>query len=309
MNTNAFNQLKTNRKSNFDKLSAELDKASGKIDYKNEDDRMWYPAVDKVGNGYAVIRFLPAAEGEDIPFVRLFEHGFQGPGGSWYIEKSLTTLGRQDPVSEYNTKLWNTGLESDKDKARKQKRRLHYISNIYIVADPANPENEGTVRLFKYGKKIFDKLYEANNPTHPDEVKLDPFDLWEGANLKIKIRQVEGYRNYDSSSFEAPAPLFSDDKKLEEVWKKEYPLQGFIDPKDFKSYEELQAKFYRVMGLAPIGTTSKEDVLNVMESKGTRILKPKEVEELASVLPEAEEDSDDLNYFAKLAEDEESLIT
>jgi len=307
--TNAFNQLKTNRKSNFDKLSAELDKASGKIDYKNEDDRMWYPAVDKVGNGYAVIRFLPAAEGEDIPFVRLFEHGFQGPGGSWYIEKSLTTLGRQDPVSEYNTKLWNTGLESDKDKARKQKRRLHYISNIYIVADPANPENEGTVRLFKYGKKIFDKLYEANNPTHPDEVKLDPFDLWEGANLKIKIRQVEGYRNYDSSSFEAPAPLFSDDKKLEEVWKKEYPLQGFIDPKDFKSYEELQAKFYRVMGLAPIGTTSKEDVLNVMESKGTRILKPKEVEELASVLPEAEEDSDDLNYFAKLAEDEESLIT
>jgi hypothetical protein len=307
--TNAFNQLKTNRKSNFDKLSAELDKASGKIDYKNEDDRMWYPAVDKVGNGYAVIRFLPAAEGEDIPFVRLFEHGFQGPGGSWYIEKSLTTLGRQDPVSEYNTKLWNTGLESDKDKARKQKRRLHYISNIYIVADPANPENEGTVRLFKYGKKIFDKLYEANNPTHPDEVKLDPFDLWEGANLKIKIRQVEGYRNYDSSSFEAPAPLFSDDKKLEEVWKKEYPLQGFIDPKDFKSYEELQAKFYRVMGLAPIGITSKEDVLNVMESKGTRILKPKEVEELASVLPEAEEDSDDLNYFAKLAEDEESLIT
>ena len=305
--TNAFNQLKTNRKSNFDKLSAELDKASGKIDYKNEDDRMWYPAVDKVGNGYAVIRFLPAAEGEDIPFVRLFEHGFQGPGGSWYIEKSLTTLGRQDPVSEYNTKLWNTGLESDKDKARKQKRRLHYISNIYIVADPANPENEGTVRLFKYGKKIFDKLYEANNPTHPDEVKLDPFDLWEGANLKIKIRQVEGYRNYDSSSFEAPAPLFSDDKKLEEVWKKEYPLQGFIDPKDFKSYEELQAKFYRVMGLGQDHVTTI--VVEAAAPKGTRILKPKEVEELASILPEAEEDSDDLNYFAKLAEDEESLIT
>ena len=300
---NTFANLKQNRKSNFDKLSEELAKASGKTEYKNDDDRFWYPAVDKVGNGYAVVRFLPAPEGEDVPFVRLFEHGFQGPTGSWYIEKSLTTLGQQDPVSEYNTKLWNTGLESDKDKARKQKRRLHFISNIYVITDSANPENEGKVKLFKYGKKIFDKLYEANNPTHPDEVKLDPFDLWEGANLKIKIRNVEGYRNYDSSSFEAASPLFDNDKKMEDVWKQESSLQEFINKKNFKTYEELQAKFLRVLGLGQAGI--EQSVMPTAAAVAVKAVAPKKAPELVA---EVEGDDDDLALFKSLAEEDEGLI-
>ena len=300
---NTFANLKQNRKSNFDKLSEELAKASGKTEYKNDDDRFWYPAVDKVGNGYAVVRFLPAPEGEDVPFVRLFEHGFQGPTGSWYIEKSLTTLGQQDPVSEYNTKLWNTGLESDKDKARKQKRRLHFISNIYVITDSANPENEGKVKLFKYGKKIFDKLYEANNPTHPDEVKLDPFDLWEGANLKIKIRNVEGYRNYDSSSFEAASPLFDNDKKMEDVWKQESSLQEFINKKNFKTYEELQAKFHRVLGLGQVGI--EQSVMPTTAAVAVKAVAPKKAPELVA---EVEGDDDDLALFKSLAEEDEGLI-
>lgn len=300
---NTFANLKQNRKSNFDKLSEELAKASGKTEYKNDDDRFWYPAVDKVGNGYAVVRFLPAPEGEDVPFVRLFEHGFQGPTGSWYIEKSLTTLGQQDPVSEYNTKLWNTGLESDKDKARKQKRRLHFISNIYVITDSANPENEGKVKLFKYGKKIFDKLYEANNPTHPDEVKLDPFDLWEGANLKIKIRNVEGYRNYDSSSFEAASPLFDNDKKMEDVWKQESSLQEFINKKNFKTYEELQAKFHRVLGLGQAGI--EQSVMPTAAAVAVKAVAPKKAPELVA---EVEGDDDDLALFKSLAEEDEGLI-
>jgi hypothetical protein len=300
---NTFANLKQNRKSSFDKLSEELAKASGKTEYKNDDDRFWYPAVDKVGNGYAVVRFLPAPEGEDVPFVRLFEHGFQGPTGSWYIEKSLTTLGQQDPVSEYNTKLWNTGLESDKDKARKQKRRLHFISNIYVITDSANPENEGKVKLFKYGKKIFDKLYEANNPTHPDEVKLDPFDLWEGANLKIKIRNVEGYRNYDSSSFEAASPLFDNDKKMEDVWKQESSLQEFINKKNFKTYEELQAKFHRVLGLGQAGI--EQSVMPTAAAVAVKAVAPKKAPELVA---EVEGDDDDLALFKSLAEEDEGLI-
>ena len=306
MSNTSFAQLKKNRKSNFNKLSEELAKAAGgKVDYKKDDDRIWYPAVDKVGNGYAVIRFLPAPAGEDIPFVRVFDHGFQGPSGSWYIEHSLTTLGLPDPVSEYNSKLWNTGLESDKDTARKQKRKLSYYSNIYVIKDSANPENEGKVFLFRYGKKIFDKLFEANNPKFEDENAIDPFDLWEGANFKLKIRNVEGYRNYDASSFEAPSKLFADDGKLEEVWKQAHKLQPFVDSKEFKSYDELKSKLHRVLGLGNDSRTNDElldEAGFTLPTKKVKAAAPKKEPEIEAEV-ESEID-DDLSFFKSIADDE-----
>ena len=236
-----FAALKRERTTSFDKLTKEVEKlSSNNQQNRNEDDRYWKPETDKAGNGYAVIRFLPAPQGEDVPFVRIWNHGFQGPGG-WYIENSLTTIGQQDPVGEHNSKLWNSGNESDKDIVRKQKRRLTYISNIYVVSDPSNPQNEGKVFLYKYGKKIFDKINEQMNPTFQDETAVNPFDLWEGANFKMKIRQVEGYRNYDKSDFAPTSPLGGfDDAKLEEIWKSQHSLKEFTDPANFKSYEQLE---------------------------------------------------------------------
>ena len=247
-----FASLKKNRSSQLEALSNELSKLNTKSTSQSADDRFWYPAVDKAGNGYAVIRFLPAAEGEDVPFIRVWDHGFKGPSGKWYIENSLTTIGEKDPVAEYNSKLWNATDDDNspqRRQARAQKRRLTYISNIIVLKDPANPENEGKVFLFKYGKKIFDKLQEVMNPQFPDEKPLNPFDLWEGANFQIKIRNVEGYRNYDKSAFSEPGALLDDDAKLEKIWKKEHKLQPFLDKANFKTYDELKRKLNDVLGL------------------------------------------------------------
>jgi hypothetical protein len=243
-----FKALKASSgKKSLESLTSELNKITEGGAKSGADDRFWTATVDKAGNGYAVIRFLPAPENEDVPFVRMFDHGFQGPGG-WYIENSLTTIGKNDPVSEYNSKLWNSGIEANKDIVRKQKRRLHFISNIYVVSDSGNPSNEGKVFLFKYGKKIFDKLKEAMEPQFADEEAINPFDLWAGANFKLKIRQVEGYRNYDKSEFDKTGPLLDDDKDLEKVWKGEHSLQAFLASSNFKSYDELQARLAKVLG-------------------------------------------------------------
>ena len=247
----SFADLKRSSSSNFDKLTKELSKLNSNNSDRNDNSNIWKPATDKAGNGYAVIRFLPAPDGEDIPFVRIWDHGFQGPGG-WYIEKSLTTLGKDDPVTEYNSTLWNTGLDSDKEIARKQKRRLSYYSNIYVVKDPANPENEGKVFLYKYGKKIFDKLSDLMNPSFEDEKPVNPFDLWSGANFKLKIRKVEGYPNYDKSEFDSAGPLSDNDEELERIYKQEYSLTELIDPKHFKSYDELKAKLLSDVILRPV---------------------------------------------------------
>lgn len=314
-----FSSLKKNRKSNFDKLTQEMEKASGRSNFQKEkDERLWYPAVDKAGNGAALIRFLPAPEGEDIPFVRMFTHSFQGPTGSWYIENCLSTIGKDDPVSEYNTKLWNSGIESDKDTARKQKRKLSFYSNIYVIKDPANPENEGKVFLFKFGKKIWDKLTRAANPPKEEDDEdlmdenetkepFDPFDLWEGANFRIKIRNVAGYRNYDESKFLKPSPLFDDEKKMEEVWKQGHSLQEFIKPEKFKPYAELKAKLNRVLGLnEDIGGIEnqlggKEGDLGWKEKKAA---KPKE-----EAAPDLEGDEIDLDFLKEITDDEEELIS
>ena len=250
--TTSFSAMKKSRQSSLEALTKELSKLNTQQG-PDDDNRFWKPTVDKAGNGMATIRFLPPPTGEDMPFVRVFEHGFKGPTGLWYIENSLTTLGKQDPVSEYNSQLWNSTSDDAspaRKQAREQKRRLNFVSNILVVKDSANPSAEGKVFLYKYGKKIFDKINEAMNPQFDDEKPMNPFDFWEGANFKLKIRQVEGYRNYDKSEFESPAPISEDDDYLEKLWKQQHSLQEFLDPKNFKSYDELKAKLARVLDLA-----------------------------------------------------------
>ncbi len=281
------------KNSSLGKLARALETTT-KNSGSKEDERLWQPEVDSAGNGYAVIRFLdaPAVDGEDaMPWVQVFSHGFQGPGG-WYIENSLTTLGQKDPVSEYNTQLWNSGIEANKEIARKQKRRLTYISNVLVIKDTANPANEGKVFLYKYGKKIFDKIKEKIEPQFEDEKAVNPFSFWEGANFKLKIRKVEGYRNYDKSEFDTPSPLFEgDDEKIEKVWKAEYSLKEFLDPKHFKSYDELKSKLDRVLGLDGVAAArvkaKAEDLELADEDVGVA----------------ATDDDDSMAFFGKLAED------
>ena len=300
----SFADLKRNSSSNFDKLNKELSKLNSSNQNNNADDRIWKCATDKAGNGYAVIRFLPAPEGEDYPFVRIWDHGFQGPGG-WYIEKSLTTLGENDPVGEYNSKLWNSGLESDKELARKQKRRLSYYSNIYVVKDPANPANEGKVFIYKFGKKIFDKIQDLMAPQFEDEQPVNPFDFWNGANFKLKVRNVEGYPNYDKSEFDSPGALSNDDDELEAIYKKQYSLQEMLDRKNFKTYDELKAKLDRALGLtaSPASRTTtrvQDDEEPPFETKTREAPSLKETSSPAT----SSDDDDDLDWFKQLAEDD-----
>ena len=293
----SFADLK--KQSKLGSLTAKLVKEVEKMNSSGGqgDDRLWKLDVDKSGNGYAVIRFLPAPDGEDLPFVKLYSHAFQGPGG-WYIENSLTTLGQKDPVSEYNTTLWNNGTDAGKDTARKQKRKLTYVSNIYVVKDPANPENEGKVFLFKYGKKIFDKITAAMQPEFEDEEAIDPFDFWQGANFKLKAKNVAGYRNYDSSEFASVTPLLDDDDAMEALWKKENSLAELVAADQFKSYEVLRARLEAVLR----GSFSRNDEELEDESEGRGTITP-DIKEPVVTAPKAsaDEDDDTLSYFAKLA--------
>ena len=297
----SFAALKKSRSSSLSKLVTETAKINAPSEGSNEDNRFWTPSVDKAGNGYAVIRFLPEPKGEDLPWVRVFSHGFQGPAGKWYIENSLTTFNEKDPVSEYNSTLWNNGTEAGKEQARKQKRRLSYIANIYVVKDPANPENEGTVRLYKFGKKIFDKLNEKMNPEIEDETATNPFDFWEGADLKLKIRNVEGYRNYDKSEFAEVSPLLDgDDAKLETVYDSMFSLQDFLDRKHFKTYAELQAKLDMVLGLAGATATAP----SVMSAEENVVEMPVQKEASAPKIESSDSDDENLSFFEKLAEED-----
>jgi hypothetical protein len=292
-----FETLKSSS-SNFDKLTKALESNLNPEDQTNknkyQDDRFWKPELDKTGNGYAVIRFLPAVEGEELPWQRVWSHAFQDKGG-WYIENSLTTLNHKDPVSEENTRLWNTGVDSDKEIARKRKRKLSYYANILIVSDPKHPENEGQVKLFKFGKKIFDKITEAMQPAFEDEAAINPFDFWKGANFKLKIRKVDGYWNYDKSEFETPTVVANDDNAIKEIWAKQYALKPFLAPDNFKTYDELKEKLNRVLA----GTRNAETVDKTSlppQSNG----KAKSMNDSV----DASDDDDTMSYFSKLAEDE-----
>ena len=305
-----FSKLKSQSKSSLEKLSQELSKMNQQFD-NGKDDRFWYPNVDKAGNGFAVIRFLPAPGDEPVPFIRMWEHGFKGPTGQWYIEKSLTTLNMNDPVAELNSKLWNMSSDDEspsRKQARAQKRKLNYICNVYVVQDQSNPENNGKVFLFKFGKKLFDKINEAMHPQFSDEQPMNPFDLWAGANFKLKIRNVEGYRNYDKSEFASPSPLFDDDEQMEAVWKREHSLQDFLAPSNFKSYEELQGKLNKVLGLNENGTTAPAAARAAAasrkpadEDEDLPWQAPKQERAAPAPSSSADDDDEDMAFFKKLA--------
>ena len=284
------------KSSSLDKLLNAVKEESAPQDKKSyKDDRLWKPELDKSGNGYAVIRFLPAVEGEDLPWAKIWSHAFQGPTGQWYIENSLTTISHKDPVSEHNTRLWNTGLESDKELARKQKRKLQYFSNIYVVSDAKHPENEGKVFLYRYGKKIFDKVMEAMQPEFEDEKAINPFDFWQGANFKLKVRKVDGFWNYDKSEFDAVSPLLKDDDAIEEIWKRQYPLAEHTAATNFKSYDELKTRLDAVLS----GTVSVGNVTD--ELKDEPFAAPK-VDTKPVEAPSSKDDEEDtMAYFEKLA--------
>ncbi len=309
----SFADLKKKSSSNLQFLQKELEKT---VSNKNVDDRFWKPEVDTSGNGYAVIRFLPAPEGETVPWAKVYSHAFQGPGG-WYIENSLTTLGDKDPVGEVNRRLWNSGSDVDKDTARKQKRKLSYYSNIVVVKDPKHPENEGKVFLYKYGKKIHDKILAAMQPEFQDETPVNVFDLWEGANFKLKIKKVAGFWNYDSSEFDSVAALSSDDSELETIWKSEHSLEAFTARDQFKSYEDLEKRLNLVLGAAPRPSAPSVDSEEYEPVTATGGFNDADVTPQSSfrqqmsapaqspVKKEAVvEDDDALSYFASLAADD-----
>jgi hypothetical protein len=292
----SFSDFKKKSKNSIEQLAKKLEQDVGtKKNFK--DDRFWRPELDKTGSGYAVIRFLPAGANEDIPWAKTYTHAFKGKGG-WYIENCPTAIEQKCPVCEINNELWNSGIESDKNIARDRKRKLSYISNILVISDPANPQNDGKVFLFKYGKKIFDKIQEAMKPDFQDEKPVNPFDLWGGSNFRMKIRNVAGYTNYDKSEFDSPSALFdSDDKKLEALWNKLYPLKEFTDPSNFKSYDELKKKVNTVLG-SNIRDTSTDD--STVEDDIEEPISPKPSSKKKSS-PEPDDDMDAMSYLEKLA--------
>lgn len=296
-----FAELKRKSQTNFDFLQKELQKSTNA---KNSgDERLWKPALDATGNGYAVVRFLPAPEGETLPWAKLYNHAFQGPGG-WFIENSLTTLGQQDPVSAANNKLWNSGVESDKEIARIRKRKLSYYSNIYVVKDSANPDNEGKVFLYKYGKKIHDKVLAAMQPEFDDETPVNPFDLWEGANFKLKIRTIGGYWNYDASEFASPTALSTNDDEMEALWKQAHSLEAFTAPSEFKSYEALEQRMNAVLGVSrPVQQAQYEEEADPIPTSGG-FNDPSIMAAPAPSVPATDSADDDaLSYFQRLAEE------
>jgi hypothetical protein len=303
----SFSALKQNRANDIANLVSAAESIGGGGNQEKKsyaDERFWKPTVDKAGNGYAVLRFLPAPAGEDLPWVRYWDHGFKGPTGLWYIENSLTSIGQPDPVGEMNSVLWNSGRDEDKAIARDRKRRLHYVTNVMVVSDPSNPANEGKVFLYKFGKKIFDKIMDLMQPQFQDENPVNPFDFWEGADFKLKIRQVEGYRNYDKSEFASPAALHDgDDTKLEGVYNTLYSLQEFLDPKNYKSYAELKAKLARVLGEdgTPMSTAESVSLDETAPIPSFPERDQPSIQERASSDNNGEED-DTMSYFAKLAQ-------
>ena len=288
----SFKDLK--KQSSLGSLTQKLVKEVEKMNTASggADERLWKPELDKTGNGYAVIRFLPSPEGEEIPWAKMYSHAFQGPGG-WYIENSLTTTGGKDPVSEHNRELWNSGNEADKDVVRRQKRKLSYYANIYVVKDPTNPANEGKVFLYKFGKKIFDKVMEAMQPEFEDETPINPFDFWQGANFKLKIVKKDGFWNYDKSEFDKVVPLIDDDDALEAIWKKQYSLSAITAPDQFKSYEDLERRLKTVLGQKPVQAPRLDEEV-VTESE--------EPVAVAAPVSSSNEEDEALSYFQKLAD-------
>jgi len=304
--TLSFADLKKNRAASINSLNEELGKFQKKT-YTDNSDKYWQLTVDKAGNGSATIRFLPSPEGESKPVIRFWEHSFEGPKkgdekGQWYIEKSLTTLGQDDPVSEYNNKMWETGLKKNQDIVRDRKRKLYYVSNIYVVKDPANPDNDGKVFLYKYGQKIFTRINDLMNPAFDDIEKVNPFDLWEGANFKLRATKVAGYRNYDKSDWDKPSPLLDDDAELERIWKSEESLEKVIDPSEFKTYAQLKARLDKVLRI------NTSDDLEAQKTAKPKMDKLNSDDNPPWTDPDGshqDEDGDDDNFFKRFEDGDE----
>jgi len=302
----SFADLKRNR-TDLSKLVAQAQETSGTQTTRQSDDtRFWQPTRDKAGNGYAVIRFLPGDAEAATPWVRYWDHAFKGPTGQWYIEKSLTSIGQQDPLSELNSKMWNSGVEADKAIVRQRKRNLRYIANVLIVSDPSAPENEGQVKLYRFGKKIFDKIMDSMQPQFPDEAPVNPFDMWEGADFTVKIRKVEGYPNYDASSFKAPAAVSADESYLEDLYNKQYDLSEWVDPKNYKTYDELKSRLAMVLGEQAPRTMKQEASLELDDEipdfpSSSAPTAPSAPEPAITTAESTMNDDDTMNYFAKLA--------
>ena len=302
----SFADLKRNR-TDLSKLVAQAQETSGatQTQRQSDDPRFWMPTRDKAGNGYAVIRFLPGDAAAATPWIRYWDHAFKGPTGQWYIEKSLTSIGQQDPLSELNSKMWNSGVESDKTIVRQRKRNLRYVANVLIVSDPSAPENEGQVKLYRFGKKIFDKIMDSMQPQFPDEKPVNPFDMWEGADFTVKIRKVEGYPNYDASSFKAPAAVPGSDQELEEMYNKQHILNEWVDPKNYKTYDELKSRLAMVLGEQAPRTMKQEASLElddgVPDFPKADAPAPQAAPEPAVSTAESTSDDDTMSYFAKLA--------
>ena len=307
----SFAQLKSNR-TDLSKLVEAAQGQNGVQDNQRpaQDERLWQPTRDKAGNGFAVIRFLPGQADAPTPWVRYWDHAFKGPSGQWYIEKSLTSLGKADPLSELNSKMWNSGVESDKTIVRQRKRNLRYVSNVLIVSDPANPANEGQVKLYRFGKKIFDKINDAMVPQFPDEKPVNPFDMWEGADFTIKIRKVDGYPNYDASSFKSPSSLSDDESALEAIYDKQYDLSEFTDPKNYKTYDELRSRLALVLGESAPRTVKQEisldDEIPYDNFKAAEpVSKPPSAPAPSPATAENDiEEDDTMSYFANLAKED-----
>ena len=299
-----INTLRKMRTQDFGKISSEFDKiANPQSDSKSyQDDRFWKLEADKAGNGTATLRFLPRAEGDELPWVKIFSHGFQGPTGKWYIENSLTTIGENDPVGELNSRLWNTGSDADKEVARKQKRKLAYYANVLVVSDPKHPENEGKVKLFKFGKKIFDKIMDKARPTFEDETPVNVFDFWEGADFKLRMRKVDGYPNYDQSAFQEPSPIANSEDEILAIANSQHKLAEFLDKKNFKTYEELARKMASVLegssNNAPSAASMSDDDEPVRQVKATP------AKSKVSIASSDDSDEEALSYFKKIAMEE-----
>jgi hypothetical protein len=299
-----INTLRKSRTTDFSKIASEFENTANPQSNRNEDDRFWKPEKDKAGNASATIRFLPTTEGDELPWVKIFSHGFKGPSGRWYIENSLTTLGKQDPVSELNTKLWNESSDDNspgRKQAREQKRRLNYISNVLIIDDPKHPENNGQVKLFKYGKKIFDKIMDKAKPTFEDEDPVNVFDYWDGANFKLRMKQVEGYPNYDTSVFSEPVAISDDDEKILGIANKQHKLSEFLNEKNFKSYDELKSKLEQVLGGTSTGPTASELSEDPIPTAKAKSEPTKSAPKVASV---DEDDEDVMGFFQKIANED-----
>ena len=302
----SFAALKSKR-TDLSKLVQQAQETSGTTTQRqSQDERFWQPTRDKAGNGYAVIRFLPGDAEAATPWIRYWDHAFKGPTGQWYIEKSLTSIGQQDPLSELNSKMWNSGIDADKAVVRQRKRNLRYVSNVLIVSDPSAPENEGQVKLYRFGKKIFDKIMDSMQPQFPDEAPVNPFDMWEGADFTVKIRKVEGYPNYDASSFKAPAAVPGTDEELEEIYNKQFDLNEWTDPKNYKTYDELKARLAMVLGEQAPRTVKQEAALELNDEIPEFPSTPEPVAKTASAPKPATaessmDDDDTMSYFAKLA--------